>query len=193
MKKEAEAGWVEFCEVARIRYDGDYAGAVRPAFDAGMECGHRVGFAAGTNTKQNEASNSKFYIDQVRARLLAAYGMGPECTWFDIAGTAEHAMTQLNAMRDAMQQFCQRVDKGEVRSVRTYALFTELLAGTVEGRSACLPGRVSVDADALRRVLTALVSAPHLIREFQATREPVELFAHNPINILLRSYQESQL
>lgn len=39
-----------------------------------------------------------------------------------------HAIAvKLRAMRDAMQEFVERVDKGEVRSKRTYAKFKEIL------------------------------------------------------------------
>ena len=31
--------------------------------------------------------------------------------------------------------------------------------------------------------------APHRIRELQVTREPVELFANNPINILIAEFE----
>lgn len=185
-----EEEFAKFCIAEGIRIGGQYSLDIRPAFEAALSIGREAGFAAGTNTKQNEASDNKFYLDQIRDRMLALYGMGPDCTWFDIAGMAENAMSQLNAMRDAMTQFCQRVDKGEVRSVRTYALFVDLLAGNGGGRPVTLPGRTSVDSEALRRVLAALVHAPHLIRELQHTREPATLFPNNPINILLRDYQE---
>lgn len=49
-------------------------------------------------------------------------------------------------------------------------------------------GKLLVSAEPLRRVLNALVNAPHQIRELQATREPVALFADNPINILIAEY-----
>lgn len=44
-------------------------------------------------------------------------------------GEALAIASKLRAMRDAMQEFCDRVDKGEVRSKRTYAKFKELLEG----------------------------------------------------------------
>jgi hypothetical protein len=47
---------------------------------------------------------------------------------------------------------------------------------------------IAVDAEALRTVLNALVNAPHMIRELQATREPVALFKDNPINILIDQF-----
>ena len=50
-------------------------------------------------------------------------------------------------------------------------------------------GKVAVTGEALRTVLNALVNAPHLIRELQVTREPVELFADNPINVLIAEYE----
>ena len=51
------------------------------------------------------------------------------------------------------------------------------------------PGKIVVSAEPLRRVLNALVNAPHRIRELQVTREPVELFADNPINILIAEFE----
>jgi hypothetical protein len=46
--------------------------------------------------------------------------------------------------------------------------------------------KVSVDAEALRRILQALNGPPHLIRELQATRGA--LFNNNPIDVLVREY-----
>ena len=50
-------------------------------------------------------------------------------------------------------------------------------------------GFVLADKNALRQVLQALVGAPHLIREIQVTRSPKELFADNPINVLIANYE----
>lgn len=50
---------------------------------------------------------------------------------------------------------------------------------------------VTVDRAALHTVLSALVGAPHLIRELQATRHPV-LFPDNPINVLIQAYTATQ-
>jgi hypothetical protein len=51
---------------------------------------------------------------------------------------------------------------------------------------------VSVNRDALRRVLEALNGPGHLIRELQATRGIEALSDHvNPINELIRSYNEA--
>ena len=49
-------------------------------------------------------------------------------------------------------------------------------------------GKLLVSAEPLRQVLNALVNAPHMIRELQATREPVALFADNPINVLIAEF-----
>lgn len=49
-------------------------------------------------------------------------------------------------------------------------------------------GKLLVSDEPLRRVLNALINAPHQIRELQATREPVALFADNPINVLIAEY-----
>lgn len=49
-------------------------------------------------------------------------------------------------------------------------------------------GKLLVSAEPLRQVLNALVSAPHMIRELQATREPVALFSDNPINVLIAEF-----
>lgn len=46
--------------------------------------------------------------------------------------------------------------------------------------------KVSVDALALRQVLEALVSAPHRIRELQATSG----LPDNPIDILVKQYND---
>lgn len=74
-----------------------------------------------------------------------------------------------------------------------YAAAEELLsiarAAWQRTQSAGVPeGKLLVSAEPLRRVLNALVNAPHQIRELQATREPVALFAGNPINILIAEY-----
>ena len=49
-------------------------------------------------------------------------------------------------------------------------------------------GKLLVSAAPLRKVLGALIGAPHMIRELQATREPVALFADNPINVLIAEF-----
>lgn len=54
------------------------------------------------------------------------------------------------------------------------------------------PGKIPVSIEPLRQVLNALVNAPHLIRELQATREPVELFADNPINVLVAEFNAAR-
>lgn len=46
---------------------------------------------------------------------------------------------------------------------------------------------VTVDAEALRQVLTALNGASHLIRELQATRDPL-MGKGNPINKLIEEF-----
>lgn len=61
-------------------------------------------------------------------------------------------------------------------------------AGAPAGEREAPDGKLLVSAEPLRRVLNALVNAPHQIRELQATREPVALFADNPINILIAEY-----
>lgn len=43
-------------------------------------------------------------------------------------GEALAIASKLRAMRDAMVEFVERVDKGEVRSKRTYAKFKEILS-----------------------------------------------------------------
>lgn len=54
----------------------------------------------------------------------------------------------------------------------------------------CVPdGYVLADKKALGTVLQALVNAPHHIRELQVTRQPVELFSDNPINVLIANYE----
>lgn len=54
----------------------------------------------------------------------------------------------------------------------------------------CVPdGYVLADKKSLGMVLQALVNAPHHIRELQATRQPVELFSDNPINVLIANYE----
>lgn len=50
------------------------------------------------------------------------------------------------------------------------------------------PGKIAVSVEPLRQVLHALISAPHLIRELQVTREPAALFKDNPINILVDEF-----
>lgn len=46
---------------------------------------------------------------------------------------------------------------------------------------------ITVNADALRQVLQALVGPGHLIRELQATRGPI-VGKDNPINLLIEEY-----
>ena len=48
---------------------------------------------------------------------------------------------------------------------------------------------VTVNAKALRRLLSALIGPPHYIRELQATRDNgMGLFDDNPIDILCKEY-----
>lgn len=53
--------------------------------------------------------------------------------------------------------------------------------------------KLVVSTEPLRQVLNALVNAPHLIRELQATREPAELFGDNPINVLIAEFNAQQV
>lgn len=53
-------------------------------------------------------------------------------------------------------------------------------------------GKLLVSAEPLRKVLNALVGAPHYIRELQATRSPAELFSDNPINVLIAEFNNAQ-
>lgn len=47
---------------------------------------------------------------------------------------------------------------------------------------------VTVSADALRKVLNALIGEPHLIRELQFTRDKPPFFEGNPIDTLVREF-----
>lgn len=76
----------------------------------------------------------------------------------------------------------------EVGSVQIYpASALELVPGNTNCQPPALT--VTVDKAALGAVLQALVNHPHRIRELQATREPVELFGDNPINVLIGNYE----
>jgi len=48
--------------------------------------------------------------------------------------------------------------------------------------------KVTVSAAALRDVLNALVGAPHLIRELQATRDKPPIMTGNPIDTLIAEF-----
>lgn len=50
--------------------------------------------------------------------------------------------------------------------------------------------RITVDGKALRQVLEALIGPGHFIRELQALRSPEELFPDNPINVLIKEYNQ---
>lgn len=50
---------------------------------------------------------------------------------------------------------------------------------------------VTVNADALRQVLNALIGAPHLIRELQATRDKPPVLTGNPIDTLVREFNQA--
>ena len=50
---------------------------------------------------------------------------------------------------------------------------------------------IEVDAKALHQVLCALNGPPHLVRELQATRDVKGLFSGNPIDLLIRQYDEA--
>ncbi len=50
-----------------------------------------------------------------------------------LEGNVDRLQASCVAMRGAMLWFCDRVEKGEVRSVRTYARFKEILASTTAG------------------------------------------------------------
>ena len=39
----------------------------------------------------------------------------------------EHQAARIEQLEDALREFCDRVDRGEVRSVKTYARFKKLL------------------------------------------------------------------
>jgi hypothetical protein len=52
---------------------------------------------------------------------------------------------------------------------------------------------VTVNASALRQVLSAMVGESYLIRELQATRLPESVFPDNPINVLVREFNEQVL
>jgi len=52
------------------------------------------------------------------------------------------------------------------------------------------PKMVSVDAEALRQLLSAIVGPPHYIREIQATMGHPEIFKSNPIDILVKQFNE---
>ena len=73
--------------------------------------------------------------------------------------------------------------RGCLRAAAPQPAPSQDVAGVLE------PGKIVVSAEPLRRVLNALVNAPHRIRELQVTREPVELFANNPINILIAEFE----
>lgn len=60
-------------------------------------------------------------------------------------------------------------------------------------RAVVMPeGKLLVSAEPLRKVLFALLGAPHHIRELQATRTPTDLFADNPINVLIAELNAAQ-
>ena len=50
---------------------------------------------------------------------------------------------------------------------------------------------VTVNAEALRKVLNALIGPPHYIRELQATRDNPPLFMGNPIDQLIDDYNSA--
>lgn len=65
---------------------------------------------------------------------------------------------------------------------------SEAEVARLRGDAELAPGKVQVSTAALRQVLNALVSEGFRIRELQATRQPVELFADNPINVLIAEF-----
>jgi len=85
----------------------------------------------------------------------------------------------------------------EIQALMTVAQHERIIAALSAQQSAPEPspgqaGKTLVSAEPLRRVLNALVNAPHVIRELQATREPVALFADNPINVLIAEFNAAQ-
>lgn len=50
---------------------------------------------------------------------------------------------------------------------------------------------VTVNAEALRQVLCALIGPPHYIRELQATRDNPPIFMGNPIDRLIDDYNSA--
>lgn len=50
---------------------------------------------------------------------------------------------------------------------------------------------VSVDAQALRTILQALIGPPHHIRELQATRSIAELTGDDPIGVLVEDFNRA--
>jgi len=78
-------------------------------------------------------------------------------------------------------------DRSVMVGQEAYSIFLEREAAI---RGAAVPeGFTLVHTEALGVVLDALVNAPHRIRELQATRTPKELFADNPINVLIADYE----
>lgn len=51
--------------------------------------------------------------------------------------------------------------------------------------------KITVSAEPLRQILQALIGPDHYIRELQYTKDPVEAFPNNPINILVKEYNSA--
>lgn len=68
-------------------------------------------------------------VDQMIRHLEAARANGNPNDYIHTQSVAQaHAIAaKMRVMRDAMQEFVDRVDKGEVHSKRTYAKFKEIL------------------------------------------------------------------
>jgi len=100
-----------------------------------------------------------------------------------------HCIAARNGANTAWARFAESVKAAGIGGVtaRSY----KVLEGDEPTPVQAPAGMVLVDRKALGTVLQALVSAPHYIRELQATREPVELFGGNPINVLITSYGAS--
>ena len=52
---------------------------------------------------------------------------------------------------------------------------------------------IKVNAKALKSVLLALNGPPHYIRELQATRTPDIIGFDNPINILIKNFNDNEI
>ncbi|MDV3443625.1 hypothetical protein R0G64_29860, partial [Pseudomonas otitidis] len=80
-----------------------------------------------------------------------------------------------------------------IEDIRTMLAAAPTPPASEQQRAVVMPeGKLLVSAEPLRKVLFALLGAPHHIRELQATRTPTDLFADNPINVLIAELNAAQ-
>jgi len=157
---------------------------------------------------QNVERNRQLLLERAEAGLQK-YGVTTERSDLTQQQWLQHLLEELldaaNYVQAAMHNSqpgltpAARVVKHQLFGTQMIEQLIKLEEGETLYRSASTPvatapqadqktDKITVTRSALKEVLTCLISAPHLIRELQATRMPEQMFPDNPINVLLADY-----